>query len=118
MHVLLTPKTLKEVREFGEYTSRSERDKKLLPSILWVFSRVSTNEITGQVTKRGGHFVLGAHESDKLRGLVILKQEGFTFAVALPKEAEGLDLSRSTTQAEIFLSAISPQLRIRQSQVA
>ncbi|MGR9276159.1 hypothetical protein ACU8KI_16275 [Rhizobium leguminosarum] len=91
MHVLLTREALKEVREFGEYMSRSERDRKLLPSIQWVFSRVSTNVISGQVTKRGGHFVLGAHEADKLRGLMILKQEGLTFAVALPKEAEGLD---------------------------
>ncbi|WP_245494635.1 hypothetical protein [Rhizobium leguminosarum] len=52
---------------------------------------MSTNEITGQVTKRGPHFVLGVHETDKLRGLMILKQEGLTFAVGLPKEAEGLD---------------------------
>ncbi|WP_027684155.1 hypothetical protein [Rhizobium leguminosarum] len=91
MHVLLTPKALKEVRAFGEYMSRSERDKELLPSIQWVFSRVPTNEITRQETKRGGHFIMGAHETDKLQGLMVLKQDGVTFAVALPKEAEGLD---------------------------
>ncbi|MGO7337194.1 hypothetical protein [Rhizobium leguminosarum] len=91
MKVLLTRKALNEVRTFGEYMSRSEREKELLPSIQWVFSRVSTNEITGQVTKRGPHFALGAHETDKLHGLMILKQEGVTFALGLPKEAERLD---------------------------
>ncbi|NEH55538.1 hypothetical protein GR198_07225 [Rhizobium leguminosarum] len=105
MRVLLTQKALKEVRAFGEYLSRSERDKELLPSIQWVFSRVSTNEITGQVTKRGPHFVLGAHETDKLHGLTTLKQEGVTFAIGLPKEAEGLDFVEiDYTDPDFFIS--------------
>ncbi|RFB97321.1 hypothetical protein B5K11_05370 [Rhizobium leguminosarum bv. trifolii] len=92
MKVLLTRKALNEVRTWGAYMSRAERDKKLLPSIAWVLASVSTNEITGQITKRGGHFVLGAHEADKLHGLMILKQDGVSFALAMPKEAEGLDV--------------------------
>lgn len=52
---------------------------------------VGVLRMPGQITKRGGHFILGAHETVKLQGLMVLKQDGLTFAVALPKEAEGLD---------------------------
>ncbi|MBP2446924.1 hypothetical protein [Rhizobium leguminosarum] len=91
MKVLLTRKALNEVRRFAEYMSRSERDNDLIPSIGWASSSVSTDEISGQITEPGGQFSLAALEADKLQGRMILKQEGITFALALPKEAEGLD---------------------------
>ncbi|EJC80012.1 hypothetical protein Rleg4DRAFT_1620 [Rhizobium leguminosarum bv. trifolii WSM2297] len=90
MKVLLTRKALNEVRRFGEYMSRSERDRELIPSIEWALPAVSTNETTGQVTELGIHLYLGALEADKLQGRMVLKQEGVTFALALPKEAERL----------------------------
>ncbi|AHG44444.1 hypothetical protein RLEG12_14965 [Rhizobium leguminosarum bv. trifolii CB782] len=88
MKVLLTRKALNEVRRFGEYMSRSERDRELVPSIEW--ASPSTSETTGQITELGSHLYLGALEADKLQGRMILKQEGVTFALALPKEAERL----------------------------
>ena len=78
MKVVLTQKALNEIREFGEYISRSERDEELIPSIGWVLSSVFTNENTGQTTKRGGHFDFGALKPGKLRGWTILEQEGVT----------------------------------------
>lgn len=91
MKVHLTRSALNEVRTFGAYMSRSERDKEMIPTVSWVFSSVSHNEMTGEITRRGPHFILGAQLTDRLRGLMIFMQEGVTFGIGLPKETEGLD---------------------------
>lgn len=91
MKVHLTRSALNEVRSFGAYMARSERDKQTIPTVSWVFSSESHNEITGEVTRRGPHFILGAQLTDRLWGLMIFTQDGVTFGIALPKEAEGLD---------------------------
>jgi hypothetical protein len=105
MKIMLTQRALKEIRAFGEYTSLSERDQELIPSIGWVLSSVFTDENTGQTTKRGGHFDLGALKPGKLRGWMILEQDGVTFGLSLPKEAEGLGyVEIDYAHRELFIS--------------